>query len=85
MTADQQTIEPLLVDAKTASRLCGVSRSAWYSLLSQGRIGPPVIRIGSRCLYSISDLENWVAMRNPETGQLPNREQWIERQKGQQR
>lgn len=91
MTVDRQTIAPaplvsdsippLLVDSRRASRLCGISRSSWYSLLSAGRIGPPTIKLNGRCLYSVSDLTEWVASRNPETGLLPTREQWIARQR----
>jgi len=77
--ATEQTIKksltPLLVDAKTASRLCGVGLSLWYEMVSTGRIGPTPIEFNSKKLYSVSELGNWILHR------CPSREKWIEIQK----
>jgi len=67
--ATEQTIKksltPLLVDAKTASRLCGVGLSLWYEMASTGRLGPLPIKFNSKKLYIVSELENWILHRCP--------------------
>lgn len=77
--ATEQTIKksltPLLVDAKTASRLCGVGLSLWYEMVSTGRIGPTPIEFNSKKLYSVSELGNWILHR------CPPRDKWVEIQR----
>jgi predicted DNA-binding transcriptional regulator AlpA len=53
-------IQVLTVSAKDAARICGVSRTHWYSLMSSGRLPPP-IRLGRRTLWRVADLHRWVA------------------------
>jgi predicted DNA-binding transcriptional regulator AlpA len=78
LNQQQITIEPLLIDSRYAAKILSISRSSLYSLLSAGRIGPPIIKItGGRSLFSLADLKSWVSMRDPLKGTLPNREQWI--------
>lgn len=61
--------EPLLLDAAKASHLCGVSRSAWWSLNSAGRV-PRCIHLGRRALWSRRELVAWI-----DAG-CPPREKW---------
>lgn len=49
----------LLLDAREASRMLGVSRSTWLSLRAAGRTPRPV-RIGRRTLWRIDELKAWV-------------------------
>ena len=55
---------PLLVDARTAAKLCGVSRATWWSMHSQGRVPLPV-RIGRRTLWRTAELSDWTAAGCP--------------------
>jgi predicted DNA-binding transcriptional regulator AlpA len=52
------TPAPLLVDALTASKLCGVSRAGWWALHSSGRCPLPV-RLGRRTLWVAEELADW--------------------------
>ena len=56
---DSAATEPLLVDAREAARLCGLSRSSWLALRAQGRV-PRSIRLGRRVLWSTAELSAWV-------------------------
>jgi hypothetical protein len=58
-------IEPFLVPALEAARLCGVSEASWYGLKSAGKT-PPEVRLGGRVLYRIEDLKLWVALGCPD-------------------
>jgi len=64
MTEATQT-EKLLLDAKEAARLCGVSRSLWFRLHSSGRCPLPV-RLGRRTLWRRAELVRWVESGCPE-------------------
>jgi len=66
---DAPAIEPLLVDASAAARLCGISRTCWYTLISQGRV-PPSIRLGRRRLWLVENLRAWLRAG------APPRERW---------
>jgi len=70
--------DKLLLSAAEVACLLGISRSAFYSLLSSGRIGPVGIRFGSRSVrWSIEEIRAWLSARDPVTGSLPNREKWL--------
>jgi len=60
MTADRQAIEPLLCPAAEVAQLLGISRSAFYSLLSSGRIGPLPVRLGRSVRWRAEELAEWV-------------------------
>ena len=49
---------PLLVDAKAAARLCGVSVRTWWALHSAGKTPLPV-RLGRRTLWLADELAEW--------------------------
>ena len=63
---------PLLVDARQAAALCGVSERTWWALSSAGKTPLPV-RLGRRTLWRAAGpggLEAWVAAG------CPPRERW---------
>ena len=60
---------PLLVDAREAARLCGVSRSTFWALHSAGKVPLPV-HLGRRTLWRVSELAAWT-----EAG-APPRDRW---------
>lgn len=52
--------EPLLVDGHEAARLLGISaRTLWSQTAPRGSI--PVVRLGSRALYSVDALREFIA------------------------
>jgi predicted DNA-binding transcriptional regulator AlpA len=51
---------PLLVDARAAARLCGVSRSTWFTWQASGRIPGPVLSIGRLRRWSTESLRRWI-------------------------
>lgn len=52
--------EQFLISAETTARLLGISRSAFYSLLSSGRIGPLPVRLGRSVRWRIHEIRDWV-------------------------
>jgi predicted DNA-binding transcriptional regulator AlpA len=51
---------PLLLSAREAAKLLSISeRSLWRFSTPRGEI--PVVRLGGRVLYSVRDLETWIA------------------------
>jgi excisionase family DNA binding protein len=79
MTADQQTfVEPLLLSVEeTAKALGGVSVRTVHALNASGRL-PLAVRLGRRTFFSADELRQFIAARNPKTGLLPTREQWLQ-------
>ena len=63
-------IEPLLLSFSDAATLLGISRALLYSMWSDGRLGPQVVKIGRRSLLNRKELEAWVSAG------LPPRTQW---------
>jgi excisionase family DNA binding protein len=61
----EATNEKLLLSAAEAAGLLGISRSAYYSLLSSGRIGPLPVRLGRSVRFDRRELERWVAAKCP--------------------
>jgi excisionase family DNA binding protein len=72
-----ETSDKLLLSAAEAASTLGISRSAFYSLLSSGRIGPVGIRLGRSVRWSIEEIKDWLLARDTRTGSLPNRERWL--------
>ena len=60
---------PLLLDARAAAGLCGVSRSTWYVLHAAGRIPLPR-RLGRAVRWDRRELEAWTAAG------CPSRDRW---------
>jgi len=52
-------MEPIMLDAKQAAALCGVSRSTWLAWDSAG-MNPRAVRLGGRVLWAVEDLRLWV-------------------------
>jgi excisionase family DNA binding protein len=52
-------ITPLAVNPTRAAKVMGVSRSKFYELLREGEL--PLIKIGTRSLVRIADIENKLA------------------------
>lgn len=63
--ADKVAIVPRLIDAEAAASFCGVSRAHWMALHAGGHVPLP-IHLGRRRLWSIVDLENWIAAACPD-------------------
>ena len=70
----QTLLEPLLVDAKEAGRLLGISPRHLAGMHSSGRLGPLPIALGRRRLWRTAELADWV-----DAG-CPPRWEWCERQ-----
>jgi hypothetical protein len=60
-------VKPLLVDTTTAARMCGVCRRYWLQLDNAGKVPAPV-RFGKRKLWSVKELQDWVAQGCPARG-----------------
>ena len=56
------SLEPLVVDAKTASKMIGISERTLRTLTRQGEL--PVVRIASRVLYRPEDLNEFIRSRS---------------------
>ena len=59
LTPSSPDVRPLMVDAKHAATLCGVSRSGWWKLHSSGRCPVP-IRLGRKTLWRVAELTDWL-------------------------
>ena len=78
MTNDAETTPaplPLLLDARAAAKLCGVSRSHFLAMHSAGKVPLPV-RLGRRCLWRVAELAAWIEAR------CPARDRWENVKKG---
>ena len=58
-------MEALLLSARDASELLGISRSLFYVLGSDGRLGPRSVAFGRRKLWRREELEAWVEAECP--------------------
>ena len=72
-------VEPLLLNAERTARLLGISRSKLYGMHSAGQLPLPV-SIGGCVRWDRAELQAWLLTKNPRTGLLPNRQQWVEMQ-----
>jgi predicted DNA-binding transcriptional regulator AlpA len=53
-------VEPLLLSARQAAKVCGVSLATWHRMASAGRCPAPV-RLSRGCVrWRKSDLEEWI-------------------------
>jgi predicted DNA-binding transcriptional regulator AlpA len=59
--------EPLLLAARQAAALCGVSLATWHRLRSAGRIGPAPVRLGGRVLWRRAELAAWIEANCPDS------------------
>ncbi len=76
-TINHPPFRPLAVAADGAARLCGVSRSQWWKLHSQGKVPLPV-RLGSKApRWYVDELNAWLAAG------CPDRKTWQQMRKGQ--
>jgi len=66
---ENRTPEPLLLTARRAASLCGVSTRTWQIWNSAGRI-PLAVRVGRSNLWRFDELRAWV-----EAG-CPRRDAW---------
>ena len=66
-----KTTDKLLLSATEVAALLGISRSAFYSLLSSGRIGPLPVRLGRSVRWDKRELETWIAEK------CPSRDRWL--------
>ena len=67
-TSTAELLPPLLVDASAASRLLGIGRTNFLSLVSQGRVPVASIRLGRRRLWPLDGpqgLRVWAAAGCP--------------------
>ncbi|MFA5423553.1 MAG: helix-turn-helix domain-containing protein [Phycisphaerae bacterium] len=75
-------IEPLLLAAVEVAHLLGISRSKLYAMHSAGQLPLPV-SLGGCVRWSVDELRAWLSARNPKTGLLPTRQQWLNIQENQ--
>jgi len=59
-------VEPLLVAAPEAARLCGVSRSQWWKLHSAGKVPMPVYLGSKNPRWRVQELRSWLAAGAPD-------------------
>jgi predicted DNA-binding transcriptional regulator AlpA len=70
MPADRQTLEPLLLNAKQAAQVLGISRSKLYSMHSAGLLPMPIILGQGSIRWSVEELKNWTRAG------CPSRQRW---------
>ena len=73
IVVDSSDVTPLLVTARTAAAMCGISLRTWRTWDAAGRIPQP-IRIGRVTRWRVDELRAWVA------GGCPRRKEWDSRQ-----
>jgi predicted DNA-binding transcriptional regulator AlpA len=66
---------PLLVTARQAAQLCGVSVATWWRWEAAGRT-PAAVRLGGSTRWRSDELADWV-----QAG-CPDRRSWLARQAG---
>lgn len=62
--------DSLLLNARDAARLCGVSPATWHRLTSAGK-NPPSLKIGGSVRWRRSDISSWI-----DAG-CPDRRTWL--------
>jgi predicted DNA-binding transcriptional regulator AlpA len=68
-------VEALLLTARAAAQLCGVSVATWHRWNAAGRCPAPV-RIGATVRWRRDDVTSWTAAPRGPDGQLPDRRTW---------
>ena len=58
---ETSNVPKLLVSAREAARMLGVSVRTLYDLLARGEL--PSVRVNGRRLFRLKSLEDWVAQR----------------------
>ncbi len=61
--------ESILIDAREAAALCGMSKSTWHKLVASGKAPRPV-KLGVISRWRRSELEEWIA------ADCPPRQKW---------
>ncbi len=61
--------EPLLVPAKQAGPVCGVSAATWWRMHAGG-LCPAPVKVSSRTLWRMEELRRWIEAA------CPNRRTW---------
>jgi excisionase family DNA binding protein len=56
-----ESLTPLLVSAREASRLLCLSQRSLYTLTKRGEL--PAVRIGRAVRYAVTDLRAWIESR----------------------
>jgi len=64
MKNNPPALEPLLIRAKQAAAICGVSPRKWADLQASGQI-PPSFKLGGCRVWKISDISFWVERDMP--------------------
>ncbi len=59
------TLEPLLISAKQAAQLAGVSTPTWWRLHAAGKVPAPT-RLGGRTLWHVETLKAWISAGCPD-------------------
>jgi hypothetical protein len=54
-------VEPLLVPADVAGRMCGVSEATWWRLHAAAKVPAPV-KVSHRTLWRVEDLRLWISV-----------------------
>jgi hypothetical protein len=63
------TVEPVLVDARGAARMTGLSERYWRKLDRRGRI-PAALHVGRRRLWGVATLRAWAESGCPARGDV---------------
>lgn len=66
--------QQLMVGATQAARMLSISRTLFLSMASSGELGPKSVKFGRRRLWSVADLEKWIA------ADYPGRDRWVQMQ-----
>jgi predicted DNA-binding transcriptional regulator AlpA len=64
LSRSREALQPLLLPAGDAARLCGISEVTWYRLKAAGKLPQPV-RLGGRVLWRLEELRDWIAAGCP--------------------
>lgn len=65
-----QPLAPLLVDARNAAKLAGISSATWHRMVAAGRTPAPV-RPSRGCVrWRVTDLEQWIAAGCPKRSEF---------------
>lgn len=57
---NEPTTPALLLSPKQAAAIAGVSLRHWYSMLSAGKIGPPVVKLGGCVRFNRDEVISWI-------------------------
>ena len=63
---------PLLIPATEAAAMLGIGKTLLYQMASDGRLGPVPVELGSKRLYRVEELTEWVSQN------CPTRDHWLD-------